>query len=91
MTADLVTSEINVYPISGRREKVDLSKVSDQHHGGGDNRIVDYLALSMKTGEKPLASGHEGFTSAIVCLACDEARLTNQVIDVEKYWQQFGF
>jgi len=56
-------------------------------HGGGDEIIMDDLARSIEKGTIPAATGEEGFLSAVVCLACDEARRTSQVVDLEPIWR----
>ena len=58
--------------------------------GGGDKKIIEDLCESMAYGKIPKATGEEGFRSAIVCLAIDEARRTGQMVDIEKYWSRFG-
>lgn len=58
--------------------------------GGGDDGIIEDLCAAMAEGTAPKASGEEGFRSAVVCLAIDEARRKGETVDVEKYWKQVG-
>jgi hypothetical protein len=59
-------------------------------HGGADVIIVQDLAECIDKGTQPKASGEEGFRSAIVCLAIDEARRSGTVVDLEPIWQKFA-
>ena len=69
------------------REVIDVG--SRDMHGGADGIIVDDLACCMETGKKPEATGEEGFLSAIVCLAVDEAMVQSKVVDVIPIWNKF--
>jgi hypothetical protein len=44
----------------------------------------------MTTEADPAISAEAGITSAITCLAIDEARRTGTVVDLEPYWQRLA-
>jgi len=52
--------------------------------------IIEDLCQAMIEESPPKASAEEGFRSAVVCLAIDEARRTGEMVDVEKYWKKVG-
>jgi len=93
LEADVMSGKMTLYRIfadnqGNYREELNTHGVG--MHGGGDEMLVASLIQSMKTGLKPEIEGPEGFNSAVVCLACDEARQKQQVIDLEPYWEKFG-
>jgi len=71
-----------------KEENIQLKSIGI--HGGADSIIVNDLAESMHKGTIPKATGMEGLSSAIVCLAIDEAMVTGQVVDLEPFWKRFN-
>lgn len=90
LQADLITSQIT-YQLIGPNQPPHIIDISNgDSHGGGDQLIVSDLAKSMADGSKPKATGEEGFISALICLSIDQARETEQVVDMEPIWKEFG-
>eukprot|EP01119_Soliformovum_irregulare_P021842 TRINITY_DN7347_c0_g1_i2.p1 TRINITY_DN7347_c0_g1~~TRINITY_DN7347_c0_g1_i2.p1 ORF type:complete len:343 (+),score=69.55 TRINITY_DN7347_c0_g1_i2:199-1227(+) len=86
--ANLITGEINLYRVGRSSESIGVG--AQGMHGGADPKIAADLASSIELGVLPASSGEEGFTSAIVCLAIDEARIKSCVVDMEPIWHQFN-
>jgi len=90
LQADLITSQIT-YQLIGPNQPTHIIDISNSDsHGGGDDLIVSDLARSMCDGSKPKATGEEGFLSALICLSIDEARESQQMVDMEPIWTRFG-
>jgi predicted dehydrogenase len=90
LQADLITSQIT-YQLIGPNQPTHIIDIAGgDSHGGGDQLIVSDLAKSMADGSKPKATGEEGFISALICLAIDQARESQQVVDMEPIWKQFN-
>ncbi len=90
LEADLAAGTIRWQRI-GRHTRPETIKVeAEGRHGGGENWLVDELVQCMQTGEAPRAGGDEDLLSTVTCLAIDQARRTNRVVDLEPYWQRFG-
>jgi len=70
--------------------KLNEEKLPGGIHGCGDQVMISEFCDIMAFGGKPRVSIEEGFTSVVVCLAIDEARKTGTVVDLEKYWKEFG-
>jgi len=88
--ADLLKGRIK-YQLIGPESKVEKIDFGERGmHGGADEMILDDLMESMQEGTHPKAGGEEGFQSALVCLAIDQARLENKVVEMEEIWKQFG-
>lgn len=90
LQADLVTSQIT-YQLIGHNQPTHIIDIANgDSHGGGDHLIVSDLARSMAEGSQPKATGEEGFVSALICLAIDKARTSQQMVDMEPIWKEFG-
>lgn len=90
LQADLITSQIS-YQLIGPNQPIHVIDITNSDsHGGGDDLIVNDLARSMANHSTPKATGEEGFVSALICLAIDQARESMQVVDMEPIWKQFG-
>jgi predicted dehydrogenase len=90
LQADLITSQIT-YQLIGMNQPTNIIDIANgDSHGGGDELIVSDLARSMAEGSQPKATGEEGFISALICLAIDQARTSQQVVDMEPIWRQFS-
>lgn len=90
LQADLITSQIS-YQLIGPNQPIHIIDITNSDsHGGGDDLIVSDLARSMADHSTPKATGEEGFTSALICLAIDQARESMQVVDMEPIWKKFG-
>lgn len=90
LQADLITSQITYQKIGHNEATHIIDITNSDSHGGGDDLIVSDLARSMADGSTPKATGEEGFISALICLAIDQARESKQIVDMEPIWQKFG-
>ena len=89
LQADLITSQIS-YQLIGPNQPIHVIDITNSDsHGGGDDLIVSDLARSMADHSTPKATGEEGFISALICLAIDQARESMQVVDMEPIWKKF--
>ena len=90
LRADLVTGKIEVKKI-GHYTQIKTYNIGNLGgHGGADHAIVRSLVDNMVNGSDPICGGEEGLRSAITCLAADDARLKNKVIDMRPYWKKVG-
>ncbi len=88
---DLRKNELAIRRI-GAEENLDVNIAPEGRggHGGTDGLIIDDLVRCMTAGADPAISAMAGITSAITCLAIDEARQTGRVVDLEPYWQRLA-
>jgi len=89
LEADFVTDNIKWKKIGNSQQLHKEALIESGLHGGGDYRIIENLCESMAKGTIPKTTGEEGFVSAVICLAIDEARIKGQVVDLEPYWKRF--
>ena len=86
---DLRKNELTVRRIGAKEDlDINIDREGRGGHGGTDGLIIDDLVRCMTTGTEPAISAMAGVTSAITCLAIDEARRTGKIVDLEPYWQR---
>eukprot|EP01111_Echinosteliopsis_oligospora_P007451 TRINITY_DN2249_c0_g1_i1.p1 TRINITY_DN2249_c0_g1~~TRINITY_DN2249_c0_g1_i1.p1 ORF type:complete len:429 (+),score=66.24 TRINITY_DN2249_c0_g1_i1:49-1335(+) len=88
---DLYTDKVEYQYVDPRLTLESINVRSIGVHGGGDKHIVDDLAKCMETNKQPKASGEHALVSAIVCLAIDQARIENRMVNLDATWKRFGF
>ncbi len=56
-------------------------------HGGGDEMILVDFAKALREKRKPksLAGARSALESHLICFAVEQARLTNEVMDMDKF------
>ena len=86
MRIDANTGRIELRRIGYEEELQELGETIDDGHAGGDPVLGLELAQAMLEGTPPAAGLEDGLTSAITCLAIDQARKTGSVVDLAPLW-----
>ncbi len=75
-------------PLNGKEEIIYEKEldVSGAQHGGGDYQLLDAFIEDLTTESKnPLTNAREVLESHIMAFAADKARVSNKVIDMERF------
>lgn len=87
--AGLAPNQIELCRIAWDAKPETITTASGKY-GGGNVILADSLIASMVHGAPPETSITDGLTSAITCLAIDEAMRTGTVIDLSPTWRRAG-
>lgn len=71
------------------KEEIFSEKMSSEGHGGADEILCSHWAdLLCGRTARPLSTVTNGLESAVTCFAIEAARKTNQIVDVNPYWER---
>lgn len=89
--ADLQTGKIEIRSFN-LNEKITeiINEEAKGGHGGGDKYLIEDLKKAIISNKYPDASLNDAIVSATSCLAFEESRKQNKVVDLTSTWKELG-